>query len=1080
MHFPQENQVITADSGLFFEDEYQFDRPPASRPPASKRRWATWLVGAALLLTPCLMLWHEARTSWLQARWLPEYASSLAFTVAEGPSDSIVLPSHGPFDQRLGYAQLPAMLDKLTASGFYIDRQARFSQALHAYTSAGFYPPYAEKTQAGLLIRDADQTPLYAFRYPRNGFASFGEVPPLMVEALLFIEDRRLLADNRPQMNPTVNWGRFLKAAVFKAGEHINLDTPAMGGSTLATQIEKFRHSDQGVTGSVEEKLRQMVSASVRVYRQGANTLPARQQLVLDYLNTVPLAAAPGVGEVNGIGDGLVVWFGAEPAEITRLLALAEPTASELRQQAKALRQVLALLIAHRRPSYYLLQNRTELNEMVDAHLRLLAEREHIRPALVAQALAQPLEFRNFREQPAVVPAEQNKGVNVVRNRLVNVLDVSLYTLDRLDLEATTTLEWGLQESVTAHLRALRDPQLAQAQGLAGQYLLGPGQAANVRYSFTLFERTAQGNQVRVQTDNTDVPFNINEGSKLELGSTAKLRVLATYLEIIAELHQRHSMVDEPLPLPSPAASEQDPLSRWVRERLADEPHISLPQLLAAALERRYSAHPGEAFYTGGGQHRFSNFKPEDNHRNPTVREAFNESINLPFVRILRDVISHITHHQWQNLQAVMEDDADPRRREVLARFADREGEQFLARFWGKYASLGPREQLDAFVAGLALTPVRAAVIHRYLYPNADLQQFSEFLAGQLNQLPPADALAQLYTRYDASLHSLQDLGYLARVHPLELWLVGFLLQHQAGALASEPSFADALAASAKQRQEVYRWLSRTRARNARDNRVRTMLEVEAFAELHRRWHRLGFPFKSLVPSLATALGSSGDRPAALAELMGIILNDGEHRAPRRISRLVFAANTPYETHVSHPPAPAEPVLHPDVAHALKLALADVVQTGTGRRLRGAYKQADGSDFIMGGKTGTGDNRLVATVNGQRVTGRALSRTATLVFYLGDNHFGTLTAFVVGDVAEQYRFTSALPTQVLRGMAPLLQAHLQRSAALAAALAPATDALAPLPQWYEAAMPKQFFCGECSLAAHHPDSLIQKPISRAN
>ena len=42
----------------------------------------------------------------------------------------------------------------------------------------------------------------------------------------------------------------------------------------------------------------------------------------------------------------------------------------------------------------------------------------------------------------------------------------------------------------------------------------------------------------------------------------------------------------------------------------------------------------------------------------------------------------------------------------------------------------------------------------------------------------------------------------------------------------------------------------------------------------HQRWQKVGYPFDHLVPSLATALGSSGDRPAALSELMGIILND--------------------------------------------------------------------------------------------------------------------------------------------------------------------------------------------------------------
>ncbi len=78
-----------------------------------------------------------------------------------------------------------------------------------------------------------------------------------------------------------------------------------------------------------------------------------------------------------------------------------------------------------------------------------------------------------------------------------------------------------------------------------------------------------------------------------------------------------------------------------------------------------------------------------------------------------------------------------------------------------------------------------------------------------------------------------------------------------------------------KERQQVYRWLFRTRAKGAQDSRIFTLLEVEAFLEIHRRWARLGYPFGHLVPSLATALGSSGDRPAALAELMGIIVNDG-------------------------------------------------------------------------------------------------------------------------------------------------------------------------------------------------------------
>ena len=74
---------------------------------------------------------------------------------------------------------------------------------------------------------------------------------------------------------------------------------------------------------------------------------------------------------------------------------------------------------------------------------------------------------------------------------------------------------------------------------------------------------------------------------------------------------------------------------------------------------------------------------------------------------------------------------------------------------------------------------------------------------------------------------------------------------------------------------------------------------------------------------------------------------------------------------------------------------------------------------------GTGDNRIVVTRGGQKISSKARNRTATFVFYLGDHHFGTLTAFVTGNTAASYSFTSALPTQVLKSMAPILLPYLQ-------------------------------------------------------
>ena len=71
------------------------------------------------------------------------------------------------------------------------------------------------------------------------------------------------------------------------------------------------------------------------------------------------------------------------------------------------------------------------------------------------------------------------------------------------------------------------------------------------------------------------------------------------------------------------------------------------------------------------------------------------------------------------------------------------------------------------------------------------------------------------------------------------------------------------------------------------------------------------------------------------------------------------------------------------------------------------------------GQDGDGDNRIETVGRYGNVTSSlARNRTATFVFYIGNDHFGTLTAYVPGSQSDKFRFTSALPVQVLKGMAP--------------------------------------------------------------
>jgi membrane peptidoglycan carboxypeptidase len=960
-----------------------------------------------------LWLADEVEHSRLQASQLTEYAASLRYTMGDEASPAIRFPQHGPFDERMGYGELAKISQRLTASGYIISRQARFSGALLDYVDRGYFPPYAEKSAAGIAVSDCRNESIYRFRYPYRGYPDFAAVPPRVAQALMFIENRDLLDESRPTMNPAVDWVRFSRAVIGRLGRLLSEDFDAPGGSTLATQIEKFRHSPNGVTPDSNEKLRQMVSASVRAYRDGEQTLPARRSLLLDYLNTVPLSAAPGFGEVNGLGDGLWVWFAADFTELNALLAAPDAEGERLAAQGRALHQVVALMIAHRRPSFYLsAKGQDSLRSLSQSYVRLLAENGVISPALRDAALAEPLAFRNQASNPALLPADAGKGAMAVRNRLAGLLDASLYELDRYDANIATTLDGQLQDKVSTFLRDLGQPDGARQAGLLGERMLDPALLGAVHYSFTLVESTPNGNRVRVLTDTTDQPLDINEGSKLELGSTAKLRVLASYLEIVAELHQRY-VGQTPAELRKLPVEQRDRLSQWAIDYLAKARERDLPSMLQAALARSYSASPGETFFTGGGDHSFNNFRHEDDGRTPSVREALQGSINLPFVRLMRDVVRYSMYQVPGSSAQLMEKAGDPRRADYLARFADKEGQVFLRRFWHKYQGKTADEIRDVFLDGLRPSASRLAAVFRYLSPEAPPSALEAFLRQRLDKQTLAEErISALYTRSAPEAYDLPDRGYIARVHPLELWLVGYLSTHP------QSTWSELVQASAKERQAVYRWLFNTRFKGAQDSRIFTMLEVEAFLDIHRRWARLGYPFGHLVPSLATALGSSGDRPAALAELMGIIENGGIRRTTRRIDHLDFATGTPYETRFASPAGQGERVMAPEVAAALRNALSEVVEGGTARRLSGAFKQADGSPLAVGGKTGTGDNRIVLGKGAGR--GVAMNRTATFVFYLGPHHFGTLTAYVMGPEAGKYRFTSALPVQILKTMGPIL------------------------------------------------------------
>jgi membrane peptidoglycan carboxypeptidase len=880
------------------------ERRTLTRSAAPRRKRTPWFVVLCLSLVLGASF-LEARFCELQSVLFAHWSSKLQFAVASGRSDDLALPAAGPLDERRGYTKLGQFSLRLRENGFRIVAQARQSPELADLIRYRIAAPFRQPAVAGLVIRDADHTLIYdAAAGDSRRLESFPEIPPLLVRSLLFIENRNIGDEASSRANPAIDWARSSKAFALYVGRSVGFGWPLEGGSTLATQLVKFQHSPGGRTESPLEKLRQMIGASLWAYHEGPDTRTARREIILDYLNTVPLGAAAGIGEVNGVPDGLRVWFAENPRDVFATLRYPSLTP----ETARAYKEVLALLYSVHAPTFYLEKNRRALESRVDAYSGLLQSAGVIDAPMLELLRNTTLEFASAPSptgtgEPASFIAR--KAPNFLRAQLGGLLGVTnQYGLDRLDVRVDSTIDSKLQAKVTGLLRQLAKPEFVTANSLREPHVLERGDPGGVTYSFLLVESRPEGNLVRVHTDTLDAPFDVNDGMKLELGSTAKLRTLAQYLEIIAQLHDELAVLDHQR-LEARATNGRDPLTRWAAATLLAEPQLDLEAMLAKSLERSYSASPEEEFFTGGGLHHFGNFEPQENDQVLTIRAAFIHSTNLVFVRLMRDIVRYTQALLPYDADAVLRDVDFPARKELLKEIAAEE--------------------------------------------------------------------------YRKSPNAAAD------------------------------------------------WLLSRRNREAQDIRLRIRIERDAFARMTPYWRRLGFPFETLVPSYATAIGSSADRPAALADLMGIIVNDGWRRPLIDIQQVRFAHTTPYETTFERYGDRNEQVMRTPVARLLRSVLAGVVDSGTAVRLKHAF-DAGAAAIVVGGKTGSGDNRFdTFSRDGHLLTSRAVSRTGSFVFYLGDRWFGVITAAVAGPQSANYTFTSSLPLAALKLLAPTLSAAVSGS-----------------------------------------------------
>jgi hypothetical protein len=178
------------------------------------RRHPLLLSGAVLvllILAALALIADEAQTSSLQARYFSGLTANAGFRVEAGADPSIRFPAHGPYDQRLGYSEMPAFLGRLRARGYGIEAQARTTPELRRLMDAGYFPPYPEKSQAGLSVFDCGGELLFRTTYPARIYAGFDTVPPLVLNTLPLHRKPRAPGDRASAAQPGLSNGAALQ-----------------------------------------------------------------------------------------------------------------------------------------------------------------------------------------------------------------------------------------------------------------------------------------------------------------------------------------------------------------------------------------------------------------------------------------------------------------------------------------------------------------------------------------------------------------------------------------------------------------------------------------------------------------------------------------------------------------------------------------------------------------------------------------------------------------------------------------------------------------------------------------------------